>query len=85
MTIRHLVNVGKTNPKQSQNKPKQSQMQKSQNEHKYCFNKELQRKMNNEGLRKTKPNQTQKNQEMRLFVQQVRFSFLEPFRQQPAG
>ncbi len=59
MTIGHLVNVGKTNPKRTQNEPKQSQMQKSPNERKYCFNKGLQRKMNNEGLRKTNPKQTQ--------------------------
>ena len=47
--------------KRTQNKPNQSQMQKSPNERKYCFNKELQRKINNEGLRKTNPIQTQSN------------------------
>ncbi len=44
-------NEPKTNPKRTQTKPNA----KSPNERKYCFNKELQRKMNNERLCKTNP------------------------------
>jgi len=47
---------GKNEPKTN---PKRTQMQKTKNERKYCFNKELQRKMNNEGLCKTNPKRTQ--------------------------
>ncbi len=49
---------GKNEPKTN---PNRTQIQKAPNERKCCFKKELQRKMNNEGLRKTKPKQTQTN------------------------